>query len=243
MSGTAIKTAFILGAGLGTRLRPLTDDCPKPLLPVGGRPMITYAMEHLLTIGVRRFIINTHHRAEVYQRAFPEGNWRGIPITFRYEPKLLETAGGLKNIEDLLGDDRDIIVYNGDVISNLPLSRLLAAHETRGAEVSLVLRSKGHPLQVTLNELNEVCDFRGALGRKGTKCLFTGIYIVKGTFLNRLEAGRRESMINVFLDMIKDAPGEIAGVVIDEGMWHDAGSIEEYEDINKLLLNGKGAES
>ncbi|HLE19042.1 MAG TPA: sugar phosphate nucleotidyltransferase, partial [Syntrophales bacterium] len=66
MSGTPVKTAFILGAGLGVRLRPLTDTTPKPLLPVGGRPIITYAMEHLLTVGVERFIVNTHHLADVY---------------------------------------------------------------------------------------------------------------------------------------------------------------------------------
>jgi NDP-sugar pyrophosphorylase family protein len=59
-----IDTAFILGAGLGTRLRPLTERLPKPLLPVAGRPIITYAMEHLKGIGVRRFIINTHHLAD-----------------------------------------------------------------------------------------------------------------------------------------------------------------------------------
>ena len=62
-----IRTAFILGAGLGTRLRPLTQNLPKPLLPVGGRPIITYAMEHLRAAGVERFIINTHHCPEKYR--------------------------------------------------------------------------------------------------------------------------------------------------------------------------------
>jgi NDP-sugar pyrophosphorylase family protein len=124
-----VKTAFILGAGLGTRLRPLTEDCPKPLLPLGGRPIITYAMEHLRAAGVGRFIVNTHHRAEAYSRAFPEGTWRGLPVLFRHEPVLLDTAGGLKNIEDLLDeDDETILVYNGDVVSDLPLGRLLDAH-------------------------------------------------------------------------------------------------------------------
>ncbi|MFO7568460.1 MAG: sugar phosphate nucleotidyltransferase, partial [Smithellaceae bacterium] len=66
MSTKPIKTAFILGAGLGTRLRPLTENMPKPLLPVGGRPIITYAMEHLRAAGVLRFIVNTHHCAEKY---------------------------------------------------------------------------------------------------------------------------------------------------------------------------------
>src|SRR5512136_3068619 len=115
MSRRKFKTAFILGAGLGMRLRPLTERCPKPLLPIGGRPVITYAMDHLLSIGVDRFIVNTHHCPEVFVEKFPDKLWRGRPIIFRYEPVLLETAGGLKNIEDLIEEDEVIICYNGDI--------------------------------------------------------------------------------------------------------------------------------
>ena len=102
MKRRRFKTAFILGAGLGTRLRPLTEKCPKPLLKIGGRPIITYAMDHLMKVGVDRFIVNTHHASEIYLEAFPDRGWGGVPIIFRHEPVLLETAGGLKNIEDLL---------------------------------------------------------------------------------------------------------------------------------------------
>ena len=123
-----IRTAFILGAGLGMRLRPLTEECPKPLLPVGGRPLITFAMDHCLTAGVERIIVNTHHCPAAYERAFPEKRWRGRPILFSHEPVLLDTAGGLKNIEDLLSADETLLVYNGDILSDLPLERLLEAH-------------------------------------------------------------------------------------------------------------------
>jgi mannose-1-phosphate guanylyltransferase len=231
----SIKTAFILGAGQGIRLRPLTDSCPKPLLPVGGRPIITYAMEHLLALGVERFIVNTHHLASVYDQVFPEKQWRGIPIISRYEPLLLDTAGGLKNIEDLLEGDDDILVYNGDVISDLPLQRLLDAHQETGKEVTLALRSSGEPLNVCLNTQNEVCDLRGQLGGQGKNCLFTGIYKVKKSFLDRLQPGRPESVIIAFLDMIRERPGSVAGVIIDEGRWYDTGSLEEYEKLTKLL--------
>ena len=146
-----IRTAFILGAGLGTRLRPLTEHCPKPLLPVGGRPLITYAMDHCRSIGVERFIVNTHHCAEAYDKAFPGGNWRGMPILFRHEPVLLDTAGGLKNIEDLLEEDETILVYNGDILTDLPLERLLAAHAAGGREVTLALRSDGPLRNVCLD--------------------------------------------------------------------------------------------
>jgi len=85
-------------------------------------------MEHLRAVGVRRFIVNTHHCAEKYTEAFPKGNWQGIPITFRHERILLDTAGGIKNIEDLIADDERIIVYNGDIITNMPIAPLLGMH-------------------------------------------------------------------------------------------------------------------
>src|SRR5512136_865999 len=121
MSRRKFKTAFILGAGLGTRLRPLTERLPKPLLEMGGRPIITYAMDHLLKHGVDRFIVNTHHCPEVYLEKFPDRQWHGAPIFFRHEPILLETEGGMKNIEDLLREDQAFFCYNGDIITDLPL--------------------------------------------------------------------------------------------------------------------------
>ncbi len=231
-----IKTAFILGAGLGTRLRPLTNNCPKPLLAVGGHPIITYAMDHLITAGIERFIINTHHCADVYQKIFPDKLWRGVSIVFQHEPVLLDTAGGLKNIEDLLDNDETILVYNGDTITDLPLQRLIDAHYTQKKEVTLALRSSGSPLNVNLNSRGEICDLRHTLGNLGIMgCLFTGIYVVEKRFLKRLEAGRIESVIPVFVEMIREQPGSVAGVLIDEGCWYDIGSVAEYERINALL--------
>ena len=236
MTKPFIKTTFILGAGLGTRLRPLTNNCPKPLLSVGGRPIITYAMDHLITAGIERFIINTHHCADVYQKIFPDKLWRGVSIVFRHEPVLLDTAGGLKNIEDLLDNDETILVYNGDTITDLPLQRLIDAHYTQKKEVTLALRSSGSPLNVNLNSRGEICDLRHTLGNLGIMgCLFTGIYVVEKRFLKRLEAGRIESVIPVFVEMIREQPGSVAGVLIDEGCWYDIGSVAEYERINALL--------
>ena len=236
MQKASIKTAFILGAGLGTRLRPLTNNIPKPLLPLGGRPIITYPMDHLISAGIERLIVNTHHCAEKYHQEFPDHQWKGIPIIFRHEEVLLDTAGGIKNIEDLLHADETILVYNGDTIADLPLRHLIDGHFTSQREVTLALRNDGALLNVNINVHGEICDFRHTLGDTGIRsCLFTGIYVVEKRFLSRLKAGRAESVITVFIEMIREKPGSVAGIIIDEGRWHDIGSVEEYERMNMLL--------
>ena len=231
-----IKTAFILGAGLGTRLMPLTRDTPKPLLIVGDRPIITYAMEHLQGIGVQRFIINTHHCPEKYVEAFPQSRWRDIPIILRHEPVLLDTAGGIKNIEDLVESEERIIVYNGDIITSLPLEELIRRHLELQGEVSLALRSSGPLLNVNIDSSGFICDMRNILGRPGVRiCLSAGIYILERSFLRRLEEGKTESIVAPLIASIKNDPRSVGGAVIDGGIWHDAGSPEEYHRLSKGL--------
>ena len=238
MKKRRLKTAFILGAGLGMRLRPLTENCPKPLLPLAGRPVITYAMDHLIEAGVDRFIVNTHHCPEKYGEMFPGGKWRSFPIAFRNEPILLDTAGGLKNIEDLLEQDEAILCYNGDVMSSIPLKKLAKAHEAKRPEATMVLRSSGPLLNVNINDRGEICDLRHTLKNPGVQsCLFTGIYAVETSVLRYIERDRIESIIPVFLRMVVEKPGSVMGVVIDEGSWWDIGSVTEYESLKAEMDN------
>jgi NDP-sugar pyrophosphorylase family protein len=231
-----IRTAFVLGAGLGTRLRPLTDRRPKPLIPLVNRPLITYAFDHLLGAGAERFVVNTHWRAEAYDAAFPDRTYRGAPITLRHEsPQVLETGGGIKNAEDLLHGG-PFWVYNGDILSTLPLEPALRAHHDAGNEVTLVLRSKGDVLNVAF-EHGRVVDLRNTFGRGGG-FLFTGICLVKPAFLARIPPDTVISIVPIFCDMIR-AGAKLGGVVIDDGAWWDLGSPEQYLAAHEALRNSE----
>lgn len=236
MKKRRFKTAFILGAGLGNRLRPLTERCPKPLLPLGRQPIITYAMDHLIGVGIERFIVNTHHCHEVYDQKFPARQWRGIPIIFCYEPVLLDTGGGLKNIEELLVEDEVILCYNGDVFSTLPLQRLIEAHERMRPEVTLALRSSGGLLNVNISHDGRIVDLRHTFGISGVQaCLFTGIYTVETSFLQFADSGKPESIVAVLLRQIRENGESIRGVVIDEGDWSDIGSLDTYKKLRNTM--------
>ena len=228
-----ITQAFVLGAGLGTRLKRLTHARPKPLIPVAGKPLITCAFDHLLGVGVERIVVNTHHCAEAYGRAFPGGAYRHAALTFRHEPVLLETGGGIKNVEDCLGG-APFLVYNGDILSTLPLQPALAQHFAAGNEVTLVLRSHGGPLQVALAPgTSRVLDIGHRLGRAPGTHLFTGIYVVSPAFFHRLRL-EKLSVIPAFLEMIAQG-ASLGAVVIDEGDWWDLGTREHYIEVHRTL--------
>ncbi len=233
--------AFVLGAGMGTRLQPLTEWLPKPMVSVFHRPLISRAFDHLLADvpGLDGFIVNTHHCPEAYAAAFPEGEYGGLPLSFRHEPVLLETAGCIANMRDLLGDE-PFLVYNGDILADLPLVPLLEAHRRMGNEVTLLLRSHGPALQVGLGATDAersgpVWDIRKTTGR-GTdrSCQFTGIYVVEPAFLERLTPGKVESVIPHFLDLIREGKG-LGGCVEDEGHWWDLGDVPTYLRVHREL--------
>ncbi len=219
--GFPVQKAFILGAGLGTRLRPLTDHLPKPLVPLFHRPLAEWAMEACVAVGIGRFAVNTHHLPDAW-RDFGVGN----DVTLFHEPVLLETGGGLKNIATWMGED-SVLVHNGDIFSTLPLKKLIAAHEVSGLPVTLALRSEGLAKHVALDSSGaRVTDIRRQLGVAEGTHLFTGIYCVNPDFLKLIPVGEKISVIPSFLELAKS--GQLGAVVLDEGVWLDLGDRESY---------------
>jgi mannose-1-phosphate guanylyltransferase len=222
-----ITQAFILGAGLGTRLRPLTDRLPKPLVPLFHKPLAEWAVEACEAVGCKRFAINTHYLPEKWQ-----GFGKGRNVTFFHEPVLLETGGGLKNIEAWV-EAGSLLIHNGDVFSSMDLQRLVDAHEAGGDEVTLALRSSGAEKRISLGAGNRVEDVRSQVrGLPGTHG-FTGIYCVKKEFLKRLPAAEVVAVIPAFQELVRE--GKIGAVVLDEGDWMDLGDVDSYLEAHRVL--------
>lgn len=234
-------TAFVLCAGWGERLRPLTDQIPKPLVPVCGVPLCEFALARIAAAGARRIVINTHRLPERFIRLFPEypapSHYAGVPVFFRHEPVLLETAGGLKNVEDLLLPG-PVLVHNGDILAGLDLAALFAAHAQSDALCTLALRSSGGPLQVGFDAASGlVTDIRGELGSPAPRFLYTGVCIVAPEFLARIPSSRPVSFVAVWLEALR-AGEKIAGVLLDGGVWRDIGTVPEYLRIHADLAAG-----
>ena len=232
---TPIRKAFVLGAGLGTRLKSLTARKPKPLVPICGKPLVTFAFDHLIRNGAKSIVINTHHCHQSYDEVFPEKKYCGATLHFEHEPTLLETGGGIKNIEPLVRGET-FIVYNGDILCDLPLERAAQAHFEMRNEVTLVLRSSGGPLHIALDEkTGRVLDIANRLrSPTAPRYLFTGIYIVSPAFLFRIPSRSKISVIPIFMNMIQKAHA-LGGVVIDEGNWWDLGTREKYLEVHRFF--------
>ena len=223
-----MNKAFILGAGFGKRLRPLTNRLPKPLVPLFHRPLADWALAACSQSGIAQFAINTHHLPEAW-----EDFGARKEVTLFHEPVLLETGGGLKNIEAWM-DGESLLVHNGDIFSTLPLEKLIAAHEASGLSVTLALRTDGPAQHIALDPSGtRVTDIHKLLGRADGTHLFTGIYCVSPEFLNLIPAGEIISVIPAFLELAK--LGRLGAIVLDEGVWLDLGDRASYLQAHREL--------
>ena len=229
---TAITQAFVLGAGLGTRLRPLTEELPKPLIPIFQKPLITFALDHLIDIGIKRFVINTHRLPELFADSFPDNRYANCPIKFVNEPVLLETGGGIKNIENELSDE-PFLTYSGDVLTDVDLRPLLDEHFRRGNDVTLGLRKTGLAAAIALRD-GSVVDISKRYGVAG-EYDFANIAVWNPSIFEKIPPQKKISFIPVIGDWI-GAGGKIGGVVLDDGKWFNIGSRNEYLDVHRDLL-------
>ncbi len=227
-----IQQAFILAAGRGNRLRPLTDELPKPLIPIFQKPLITFALDHLIGAGVNQFVINTHRRPELFQSFFDGSDYAGGSITLIHEPQLLETGGGIKNAERELGTD-PFLTYSGDILTDVNLEPLIEEHFRRRNDITLALRETGLGSDVALRD-DRVVDIANRYGVAGNLD-FANIAVWNSAIFQRIPPHKKLSFIPIIADWIGQG-GQIGGLVMNDGKWFNIGSRTQYLDVHRGIL-------
>ena len=230
MTGT-IRTAFVLGAGLGTRLRPLTLVRPKPLIPIFGKPLITFALDHLSAVGIESFVINTHHLAGHFESFFRENSYCGRDLRLVYEPVLLETGGGIKNAQPWIGNDA-FIVYSGDILTDVDIESLIEEHFHRENDVTLALRNTGLAAGLALSADGRVTAIGSTPGQANYD--FANISVWNPGIFKRIPPGKKISFVPILVDWLK-AGGRIGGIVLNDGDWFNIGSREDYLSVHRTI--------
>lgn len=226
-----VTTAFVLGAGLGMRLRPLTDHLPKPLVPIFHKPLITFAFDHLMAAGVQKLVVNTHRLPETFAACFPHQSYRGCAVSFVHEPVLLETGGGIKNAEAFLGTE-PFITYSADVLTDANLGPLIDEHFSRENDVTLGLRATNLGAEVAFRD-GRVIDVAGKYGCPGNYD-FAGVAIWNSAIFARLVPGAKTSFFPILTKWIGEN-GRIGGTVLNDGKWFNIGSPAEYLNVHHTI--------
>jgi mannose-1-phosphate guanylyltransferase len=228
-----IGTAFVLGAGLGKRLRPLTLVRPKPLIPIFGKPLITFALDHLCAVGVGSFVINTHHLSGQFDDLFAEQSYSGRSVKLVHEPNLLETGGGIKNAEPWIGEG-PFIVYSGDILTDFDVESLIEEHFRRGNDVTLALRDTGLAAGLTLSADGRVIDIETRNDKTGGYD-FANVSVWNPEIFRRIPPGRKISFVPILVDWI-GKNGKVGGVVLNDREWFNIGSRAEYLAVHRAII-------
>ncbi|RLA93800.1 MAG: hypothetical protein DRG25_03835 [Deltaproteobacteria bacterium] len=236
--------AMILAAGFGNRMRPLSDRCPKPLLPVLGRPLIDYLIEHLKTISIKKIGVNIHHWANKMEAYLKDGSQWGVEIIISREKEVLGTGGGMEAMRHFLSDEGPFLVYNGDILSDIDLNELIRFHFYYQPLVTMALYDYPPINNVTLSSEGKVVDFLGKRGvsraEKDKNLTFTGISIVDPSVFDFIPRAEFSSIIDVYLNLLDQWPGCIQGYTVQGKYWIDIGTPTSYLQVHKdILLNGK----
>ncbi len=224
--------AMILAAGMGNRMRPLTLHTPKPLLEVGGKPLIVWHIEKLQKMGVQEIVINTAWLGEKLADALGDGSQFGVKILWSHEGEGLETAGGIINALPLLGNEPFILV-NGDVWTTMDFAPLLNVQlQDDLAHLVLVENPIQHPQGDFILAANKAYTFEQA--RSGENLTYSGVAVMHPQMFDGLESGKRP-----LAPLLKQAmQQEKISAQKLQGVWVDVGTPERLNALDQQIQQG-----
>jgi NDP-sugar pyrophosphorylase family protein len=243
--------AMVLAAGLGTRLRPLTNNRPKALVELNGRTLLEITLSRLRQFGVQEVIVNAHHFSELILGYLAANQNFGMSIEVSTEDVLLDTGGGLKKAAHFFlhrpeGGDESFILHNVDVISTIDLSRMIEVHRQQNALATLAVQDRQTTRCLLFDESGRLCGRRAQDGKteqvRATEnpqaLAFCGIHIISPRFLNMMSEEGVFSILPPYLRLA--AAGEtIVSFRADEYYWKDLGKPENLEEAEEDVNFGR----
>jgi NDP-sugar pyrophosphorylase family protein len=231
---------LILAAGLGTRLRPLTDTCPKALVPLAGKPLLAILLDKLYRAGCEAVIINAHHHAEQIERFVRQGPYSALPIMISHETEILDTGGGIRQMLAYLKTDEPVLVHNVDVVSELDFQRLFVEHAANGAEITLAVQNRYTKRYLLFDARNRL------IGRETTgididttarRLAFNGIHIVTPRAYDLAPSGPF-SCIDYYIQLARNER-QVRGYDMGDCKWRDLGRLADLQQTEAEIQHGQ----
>ena len=239
-----VRQAVILVGGQGTRMRPLTDTLPKPMLPLLDLPFVERQVDHLSAAGVERVVFSCGYRPREIEEYFGDGASRGLQVGYVVDPEPLGTAGAIANAEELLDDD-DVFVLNGDILTDLDLAALVAHHRGLGAEATIALTPVDDPSAFGLvrtdadDRVTEFVEKPGAdqLVPGEPYRINAGTYVLSPSARRAIPHGQQVSIERDTFPLLAARGG--VGAMASDCYWRDIGTPGSYLDAHLDLLSGR----
>jgi mannose-1-phosphate guanylyltransferase / phosphomannomutase len=233
--------AVVMAGGEGSRLRPLTINRPKPMVPIVDRQVMAHIIELLKIHGITEIVVTVQYLANVIQDHFGDGSSYGVKIDYSLEEQPLGTAGSVKNAEHLLQEP--FLVISGDALTDFDLTRIIAFHTESGADATITLTRVPNPLDygvIIVDERGSVRQFleKPSWGEVFSDTVNTGVYMLNPDVFRHIERGKfTDWSKDVFPKMLRS--GDALMGYIAEGYWTDVGTIEEYMRASRDYMSGK----
>lgn len=234
MAMKAMTHGILLAAGFGTRLKPLTDKTPKPLLPLNGKNSLEWGVGFFRQHGIHHIAVNLHHHGSAIEKSLGDGARFGIHIKYSHEEKILGTGGGIKQAAHILGGTV-FVVLNSVVLIDCDLAAVMKHHHTQQADATMVLR----PFHKGDNFTPVDVDSKGWVKSFGKgKYFYTGLQIIGNKLLETLPpVGTAACLIQDGYVPLLQQGGTIAAVIHD-GYWNKLETLERYEAIKRDIASG-----
>jgi NDP-sugar pyrophosphorylase family protein len=236
--------AMILAAGLGTRLRPLTNDKPKALVEINGQPILGILIKRLIKSGFDEMIINVHHFASQVVDFIEKNKSFGISIAISDEKDLLlDTGGGLKKAGWFFDDDKPFLVYNADILSDMNLQQLFAAHTESGALATLVVRERESSRYFLFDDGMQLCGWENRktkerkISRQQVPGLkpyaFSGIHVISPDVFKHISETGVFSIVDLYLRLASEH--KILAYPENDSLWVDMGKMQGLSEAVRIL--------